>query len=314
MIKVVRYDISKKEEWDDFVRSSTVDSFLFFRDYMDYHADRFADFSIMVYDRNRLKLLLPANRSNNVLYSHQGLTFGGIIVQRATKSLDIINYFNNIDEYLIANQINEVIYKATPKIYKSQLSEADQYFLFMLGASLDSRLLSSVIDLRAPIEPNRNRKRNLQKAQINQLTISESDRYEEFWTIMNTNLQTKFGMKPVHTSDEMLLLKSRFPERIKLFTISQASKILGGMVLYLYNRVVKVQYAHASPLGKSLGAIDALYFFLIEKYGKQYDYIDFGNSNTSGGQQINEGLLAQKEGFGARGMIMDIYRYLLNGK
>lgn len=49
---------------------------------MDYHADRFQDASLMIYRKGQLYALLPANRLNNILYSHQGLTYGGLITKK----------------------------------------------------------------------------------------------------------------------------------------------------------------------------------------------------------------------------------------
>ena len=62
MIDIVRYTPDRAEEWDAFVRQSKNATFLFYRGYMDYHADRFADYSLMFYDKGRLCALLPANR------------------------------------------------------------------------------------------------------------------------------------------------------------------------------------------------------------------------------------------------------------
>ncbi len=46
---------------------------------MDYHSDRFNDHSLVFTRKNRLIGLLPANIKDEALYSHGGLTFGGII-------------------------------------------------------------------------------------------------------------------------------------------------------------------------------------------------------------------------------------------
>ena len=48
MIEIVRYTPGKASEWDAFVRKSKNATFLFYRGYMDYHADRFEDFSLML--------------------------------------------------------------------------------------------------------------------------------------------------------------------------------------------------------------------------------------------------------------------------
>ena len=72
MIEVVRYTQGKAAEWDAFVAQSKNGTFLFFRGYMDYHADRFEDCSLMVYLKNRMIALLPGNRQGTTFFSHQG--------------------------------------------------------------------------------------------------------------------------------------------------------------------------------------------------------------------------------------------------
>ena len=77
MIEIHRYTAAYHRDWNDFVSESSNGTFLFLREYMEYHADRFTDYSLLVYDGNKLLALLPANRSGDVLYSHAGLTYGG---------------------------------------------------------------------------------------------------------------------------------------------------------------------------------------------------------------------------------------------
>ena len=90
---VIPYSINKREDWDSFVRRSKNGTFLLQRGFMDYHADRFFDCSVMVYegispadgyteeapDSRGLVAVFPANwvESEACVYSHQGLTYGG---------------------------------------------------------------------------------------------------------------------------------------------------------------------------------------------------------------------------------------------
>ena len=46
---------------------------------MEYHSDRFKDYSLLFYRDGQLVGLLPANIRNDTLFSHEGLTFGGVI-------------------------------------------------------------------------------------------------------------------------------------------------------------------------------------------------------------------------------------------
>lgn len=85
-MQVLKYKFEKKQEWDSFVTNAKNSHFMFYRDYMEYHSDRFEDSSLMFYDdKNKLLAIFPANIKGNVLYSHQGLTFGGFIIDKDMK-------------------------------------------------------------------------------------------------------------------------------------------------------------------------------------------------------------------------------------
>ena len=94
MIRVERYAADQQPAWDEFVASSVNGTFLFCRDYMDYHADRFTDYSLMVYDDDRLIALLPANRSGETLVSHGGLTYGGFVIDGRMKTPLMLRVFD----------------------------------------------------------------------------------------------------------------------------------------------------------------------------------------------------------------------------
>ena len=82
MFEVKQYTQKQIQEWNEFIEDSRQGTFLFNRCYMDYHADRFQDASLMIYRKGQLYALLPANRLGDTLYSHQGLTYGGLITKK----------------------------------------------------------------------------------------------------------------------------------------------------------------------------------------------------------------------------------------
>ena len=77
-MKVVQYTNNQAEEWDAFVQRSKNGTFLLERRFMDYHADRFKDCSLMLYNDEELVGLFPANwdEESQMVCSHQGLTYG----------------------------------------------------------------------------------------------------------------------------------------------------------------------------------------------------------------------------------------------
>ena len=92
MFEIKIYDGKAAIEWNEFIDKSRNGTFLFNRNYMDYHADRFQDFSLMAYKKNKLYAVLPANRVGDVLYSHQGLSYGGFITSsKLALSLSLIH-------------------------------------------------------------------------------------------------------------------------------------------------------------------------------------------------------------------------------
>ncbi|EAI4884208.1 TPA: GNAT family N-acetyltransferase, partial [Campylobacter coli] len=104
--------------------------FMFDRNYMDYHSDRFIDNSLMFYENEKLIALLPCNVSQNILYSHQGLTFGGFIVDENMKQSKMLECFEVLKEYMKENNFKKLIYKSTPYIYHKIPAQEDLYALF----------------------------------------------------------------------------------------------------------------------------------------------------------------------------------------
>src|SRR5260221_7666560 len=83
-IRLERYAPAQRGLWNDFVGRSKNGTFLFHRDYLEYHADRFEDHSLLAFQDQKLAALLPANRAGDMLISHGGLTYGGWVTHRPT--------------------------------------------------------------------------------------------------------------------------------------------------------------------------------------------------------------------------------------
>lgn len=313
MFEVVRYTSGQAGQWNAFVAKSKNGTFLFDRSYMDYHADRFTDHSLMIYRRGRLFALLPANeRKGGVLESHGGLTYGGLVMSRRCTGDDVEQAMRCITGYLRKTGFFRVIYKPTPWIYHRQPSEEDLYALFAVcGARIVARGLSSVICRDDRNEWFRIRTMGCRRAREAGITVQETDQIEPFWQILTTNLKEKYNLWPVHSVEEMQLLKSRFPSNIRLITAMKDGQTLAGTLLYVNPTVVHSQYIAASPEGKRLHALDLLFGQVIEQALQQHPYFDFGISTERDGEYLNAQLAYQKEGFGGRGLCYDHYEWLL---
>ncbi|MBQ3556086.1 MAG: GNAT family N-acetyltransferase [Bacteroidales bacterium] len=306
-----RYNSSLASEWDRVVEESRNGTFLFKRNYLDYHSDRFSDHSLMFELGGEIVALLPANQKEGVIYSHQGLTYGGVIMTSRCKGAVVLEIFEKMIGYYRANGIKAIIYKPVPHIYHIKPSEEDIYALYRYKAELYSCGISSTIDLTQEICFNSLRTRGVKKALANNVEIKEEFNFAPFWEMLTQNLQQRHSVSPVHTLKEIEMLRDRFPENIRLYTASQSNELLAGVVIYETATCIHSQYIASSQKGRDLSALDLLFLNLIKERYKEYRYFDFGISTESNGDILNNGLLSQKEGFGATATIYNSYKITL---
>lgn len=311
-MEIRRYRREDKELWNSFVSKARNATFLFDRNYMDYHADRFDDNSFMFYHKGKLKAVLPANVAGDTLYSHQGLTYGGLLLDKKATVEDVLECFDSLNSWLRENGISKVVYKALPWIYQQYPSEEDLYALtWKCKAQLISRDISSSIVIDNKLKFTESRKSGIRKALSLNIEVGESNDVDGFWHVLEDNLGNRYNAKPVHTASEMKLLMSRFPNNIKLYVAKMNGEIVGGTLIYVTPQVVHTQYISASVEGKKHGALDLLFDYIINKVYANCRYFDFGKSTEQGGAYLNEPLIFQKEGFGGRGVCYDWYQWEL---
>lgn len=302
--------------WDTFISESKNGVFLFYRDYMEYHSDRFSDYSLLFFDDKTDKLLavMPANITGDIVYSHAGLTFGGIVSGYDMKTHVMMEIFSALIDFLRREGVSKLIYKAIPKIYHLYPAEEDLYALFRYGAQLIRRDITSSIYLPSKVSFDKNRIRSVKKGLKNGIVVKRSYDFRAFMSIVEEVLRGRHNTKPVHTAEEMELLASRFPDNIKLFAAYKGSKMLAGTIIYESNKnVAHAQYIANSKEGMKLGALDVVFDYLIDEYYPKTEkiYFDFGISTENEGNYLNVGLIRYKEGFGARGIVHDFYEVII---
>lgn len=299
-----------QHSWDEFVAHSRNATFLHFRAYMDYHSDRFHDHSLVFRnDKGKIVALLPANAEGETLYSHQGLTYGGLIIAMKTSAREVIEAFRLLTDYAKEQGFRKIIYKPVPSHYHRYPCEEDLYALFYATHSaLEARNIASVIDFRKPLTWSQNRRLGVNRAKRNGLYVKETDDFAAFWKILEDNLRERYDAAPVHSLAEITMLKDRFPDNIRLFMAYDSCHCpQAGTVIYDTNGVAHSQYISSTSEGKQLHAVDILFSEVVRHYASTHRYFDFGTSNEQGGTFLNETLIHQKEGFGARAIIYDAW-------
>lgn len=309
MLKVERYSAEHQHRWNDFVRGSKNGTFLFNRDYMDYHRDRFDDYSLMVWDeKHQLVAILPANRSGLSLVSHSGLTYGGFVVDLNMKTPVMLEIFEAVLSFLQAEGFTELIYKTIPHVYHMLPSEEDRYALFLCQAQLLRSSVMAVTEMQSPLPFQERRKRSVKKAVQSGVEVRFNADIAEYWPLLSSVLMERHNAHPVHSLSEILMLKQCFPEQIKMYSAYFKHEIVAGVVVFETERVARMQYIAANTVGRDCGALDLIFSTLVHNIYSAKSYIDFGTSNEDDGRILNKGLIDQKEGFGARAIAHEHYR------
>lgn len=302
------YQESDYKNWNLFIGQAKNATFLFHRDFMEYHKDRFQDYSLMIFDNEKIIAVLPANKTNDEIYSHQGLTYGGLVYESKTKLVTILAVFRSVLSFLNDQKIKKLHFKTIPSIYHDKPAEEILYALFLAEAQLVRRDTLAVLDLSQENVFSKIRKRGIQKAIKNDLVIKEETNFELFWnSILIPNLKAKHQAKPVHSLDEIINLKKRFPTNIRQFNVYHKDRIVAGTTIFESDTVAHCQYISKNTDEDNLGGLDFLFRYLIEEEFAHKRFFDFGISNESQGKKLNEGLFYWKESFGASTVVHDFY-------
>jgi len=305
---VKRYRESDYEHWNTFVSKAKNATFLFHRDFMDYHKDRYEDYSLMVFDEEKIVAVLAANKDGEVVYSHQGLTYGGLVYGEKLKLASVILIFKAVMFYLNENKITKIQIKTLPSIYHNKPAEELNYVLFLAEAQLIRRDTLAVIDLSKPFQFSKIRIRGIQKGISNGLVIKEENSFECFWNqVLIPNLELKYNAEPVHSLNEIQILKSHFDKNIRQFNVYHKGEIVAGTTIFESENVAHCQYISKYEEEENLGSLDFLYDYLINNVFADKRYFDFGISNENQGKTLNDGLSYWKESFGASIIAHDFY-------
>jgi len=305
---LIYYDDSLKEQWDRLIKESRNGTFLFYRDYMEYHKERYKDKSIVFKDGGKVVAAFPANFTDDYVYSHGGLTYGGIVLNFSLKFKAIDEIFKKILDRYREEGFTKIIYKAIPYIYSKVPSEEDLYILFRNKSRLIRREISVTIALQEQFQINSSRRRRIRKAKGKNIIIEESTEYSEYWNLLTDTLKKRYNKLPVHSLKEISYLSEKFPNNIRLHQARLEGEVVAGVVAYENFRTCHLQYIADNDIGREEGALDLLISHLIERYRSLgFNYFDFGICTEDGGKYLNENLIYYKQSFGGTGVSYDTY-------
>jgi hypothetical protein len=302
MISVKRYNARTQKEWNALVTISANGTFLLDRRFMEYHKDRFIDHSLLLYQDNKLIALFPANEKGEKIFSHAGLTYGGLIMTPATKLFTTLSCIYSLVKYYHQKGFKHIIYKPVPWFFHTTPYFGDLYALFLLGSTLTAFNTGFITDLALPETVSKEGRYMIRKAGKYGVRVARARDCRTFWRdILVPHVTKRFGTKPVHTVEEIELLRNRFPKNILQYHAMIRDEIVAGVTIFLDRGVAHCQYIAGSDLARKTGANDYLIWHLMTRTFKNLRFFSFGTANMGSpdGRTLSRGLVAWKEGFGA---------------
>jgi hypothetical protein len=310
---VKQYQEKDYASWNAFIGQAKNATFLFHRDFMEYHTDRFEDFSLLIFDAEKLVAVLPANRVGEAVYSHQGLTYGGLVYAHQLNAEKVAGILDCVLFFLKESLIRLFYYRPIPVFYSSKGNCEIDFFLFKKGAFLERKEMNLAINLSVPLNISKSKLKHFNKNEKFDLELVEQDQFEPFWEqVLEPRLLEKHRVKPVHTKAEISQLKIFFPENIKQFSVYHENEIVAGITIFETENGVKSQYGATTKKGEELRALDFLFINLIKKYKQEGKlFFDMGIVNDENEKGYNVGLLKQKEELGCAVYSQDFYKISL---
>ena len=305
-IEIRRYADSLKQTWDRFVPTTKNRSFLFLRDYMDYHRERFSDHSLLFLVNRRLLACLPAHVADGKLCSHLGLTFGGLLLHRDIRLRQVQGIVRALCGHLRTHGLTAALYRPMPHPYHEFPAEEDIASLHAHGATVVEARATLCLRAGPPDRLARDRRRELCRDEVGALTIRRSTDFRTFMRHCARYLARRFGSEPVHSEDEMALLASRFPDNIQLYVIERGAELLAGQILYRHGSCAKLQYGAPASDFIEEGIMTRLDTHLLTEVLPAGSWLDFGHSHDPAGR-FNEGVHQFKESMGARTVTLATY-------
>ncbi len=323
MYKIVAYEQNFEEQWDDFVENGSINgTFLQKRKFLNYHpADRFIDASLLVFYKGKLEAVIPACSQQydekKIFNSHAGSTYGGIVISKYLYRMQkVLTLIAEVEDYVREKGYTSIIYKPTMNLLSNPWSDLFSYCFCHSGYTeyKEMNLYVNYDNYNADILSNlsKMKQRIVKKCEREGLGVREIEANGEiyhFHSIIEKNLE-KYGRKPVHTVEELMDLKRRFPDEIRFLAAFIDEKMVAGTMVFEFKKYkcAHTQYLAADPEYNKLSPMSYIYYKTAELYyNRRFKKLSWGISTEENGAKINMGLTSNKEEYGSEHNLVMIY-------
>jgi hypothetical protein len=299
-------------DWDAVTRKAVNGHFMFERNFMDYHADRFDDHSLLFYD-DRVSddrepiALLPAHRKGGDLISHEGLPFAGLLWTADVRMNAMTECVEALVEHMATHDFSRLFYAPVPAPYKRFHDDEDIYQIERAGAVLAGTKVGCSALIGSNPGISKNRREIVNRGARRGLRFEKRIALADSYRIISTFLEERFQKRPVHTLAELELLTQRFPEEIRCDGVFHEDELVHAMITFHSETCVRAQYTGGTSRGHDLHAQDFAFVSLLEAPEMQGRWFDFGTSMNPETGDLQSKLHWYKETLGGRTSLVRTY-------
>jgi hypothetical protein len=287
--------------WNALVRTASNGHIMALWEFFHYHESRFQNVPLVFRRGGRWLGVLPANRTTeDTLWSHQGVSFGGLIIARRTRLADVIEMWAQLRLFMQREGLRRLCYRPAPHPYHLAPREDDLYSLTQAGATIVDTKLHAMVRCHMKTPPRREWDRHVRRAATAGITVGVGRDIRAFWPHALAVLQ-KHGREPVHALEDILLLQGRLPDDLLLLNAaSPAGDFLAGVLVLVSPAAITVLYLGETEEGRHFGAGRLLYNHFITAPEFSGRWLDMGQWADTETRAELDSLLSFKESAGAR--------------
>jgi len=320
MIKVKNLSKDNHLVWDSFVRNANNGTIFHLRKFLNYHSEgSFKDNSIEFYKGNNLLSVFPAaaiiEDGKRILVSHPGSSYGSFVTKEDLSIKDAIEVVEELNSYAIRAGFDGIQMTIPPSFYSNRVSNYIEYALLSSGFNYLRREVTSTLTIGENEDEilkkfKSSHQRAVKKSQNLGVEVRITNKVDDFFSILETNLKIRHDVKPTHTIDELKTLITLFHEEIKVFGAFYNHQMIAGVLNITVKEGVALAFyiSHKNEF-QELRPLNLL-FFNIFKWAltNNIKMYDFGTFTVNG--IANMGLGRFKENFGASGVFRDTFKIL----
>lgn len=286
-MEIVEYSEEWKDKWDNFVLGSNNGTMFHMQQFFDYHAPgKFTFNHLMFLEKGRIVAVLPGSLKDGLFESPIGASYGSIVTGdiRFATALELVSA---LLEYGRNNGIKEFMLTPAPIVYEKYQNQNLDFAMLWLGFKFDLHYISSAIKLdkerdiisRFQATVRRNVRKTLKNPDIR---VEINERYDEFYPILLSN-KARHNVKPTHSYDDLIKLKTLMPENLKLFMLYYKDKPIAGSSMFFCNNEVALcfynmllyEFEHLKPIHRIM--------YEVVKWSTEnnYSYVDIGVSQDT---------------------------------